>query len=147
MARLLFLVTFSITVSLSFSLHPEPVPNPLSDTFIESINRKQSTWIAGRNFREDMDLSYFRKLMGVLPNHKNYLPPMKEKLVEATYIPQQFDSREEWPHCPTIREIRDQGSCGSCWVSGFVIKTMFMLLISKLISRIRKLNILSAITL
>lgn len=32
-------------------------------------------------------------------------------------LPQQFDSREQWPNCPTLKEIRDQGSCGSCWVS------------------------------
>ncbi|KAK6013760.1 papain family cysteine protease, partial [Ostertagia ostertagi] len=26
-----------------------------------------------------------------------------------------FDSREEWKECPSIRYIRDQSHCGSCW--------------------------------
>lgn len=32
-------------------------------------------------------------------------------------LPDSFDAREQWPECPTIQQIRDQGSCGSCWVS------------------------------
>lgn len=36
---------------------------------------------------------------------------------EAVQIPDSFDSREEWSDCASTKEIRDQGSCGSCWVS------------------------------
>ncbi|KAA0200775.1 Cathepsin B [Fasciolopsis buskii] len=33
-------------------------------------------------------------------------------------IPRSFDSREYWGHCPTVSQIRDQSSCGSCWAFG-----------------------------
>ncbi|CAH8559778.1 unnamed protein product [Schistosoma guineensis] len=35
-------------------------------------------------------------------------------------LPKSFDARVEWPHCPSISEIRDQSSCGSCWAFGAV---------------------------
>lgn len=35
---------------------------------------------------------------------------------EAVDIPESFDARQQWPDCPSTKEIRDQGSCGSCWV-------------------------------
>ena len=35
-------------------------------------------------------------------------------------LPDEFDARTEWPECPSIEEIRDQGACGSCYVSVFV---------------------------
>lgn len=35
-------------------------------------------------------------------------------------LPKNFDPREQWPNCPTLKEIRDQGSCGSCWVRSVI---------------------------
>ena len=30
-------------------------------------------------------------------------------------LPESFDLREQYPYCETLREIRDQSKCGSCW--------------------------------
>uniref|UniRef100_A0A182ILU3 Peptidase C1A papain C-terminal domain-containing protein n=1 Tax=Anopheles atroparvus TaxID=41427 RepID=A0A182ILU3_ANOAO len=30
-------------------------------------------------------------------------------------IPESFDAREQWPTCASLQEIRNQGTCGSCW--------------------------------
>lgn len=91
--------------------------DPLSDEFINSINSLQSTWTAGRNFGNNVKLTHIKRILGVLPNHKNFLPELHEHDLEGIEIPTEFDSRQKWPNCPTIKEIRDQGSCGSCWVS------------------------------
>ena len=32
-------------------------------------------------------------------------------------LPASFDARDQWKNCPTLQEVRDQGSSGSCWVS------------------------------
>merc|ERR1719291_483978 len=29
--------------------------------------------------------------------------------------PRAFDARKRWSECPSIRTIRNQGKCGSCW--------------------------------
>ena len=39
---------------------------------------------------------------------------------EDIELPDSFDAREKWgTMCPSTKEIRDQGSCGSCWVSDY----------------------------
>ena len=41
--------------------------------------------------------------------HK-HLPKEKPQLLgDAPDIPESFDPREQWPDCPTLKEIRDQG--------------------------------------
>jgi cathepsin B len=35
-------------------------------------------------------------------------------------LPDNFDPREEYPNCESIKEIRDQANCGSCWAFGAV---------------------------
>ncbi|KAF2351732.1 Peptidase C1A propeptide [Trinorchestia longiramus] len=95
--------------------------HPLSDKFIEKINMDATTWTAGRNFHRHTPMRYLKRLMGVLPGSKYMLPPKHyyDGLLPND-LPKEFDSRSAWPHCSTIGEIRDQGSCGSCWAFGAV---------------------------
>ena len=92
----------------------------ISDDFIERINAKATTWKAGRNFHPKTSENYLRSLMGVHPDHKEFLPEQKPKLLglEEVQLPASFDPRDKWPECPTLKYIPDQGGCGSCWAFG-----------------------------
>lgn len=112
------LVALFLLAATAVATTPPPSPHPLSKDFIDAINAIETTWKAGRNFAPDVSMAYIRRLMGVHPDSKYHqLDPIEHELEELE-IPTSFDSRQRWPECPTIREIRDQGSCGSCWVSG-----------------------------
>ncbi|GBP91395.1 Cathepsin B [Eumeta japonica] len=95
--------------------------HPLSDEFIAMINGRQNTWTAGRNFPLDTPFAHIKKLMGALPDQhfKNLDVKMHGDEVLAS-LPAQYDPRDRYPDCPTLNEVRDQGSCGSCWAFGAV---------------------------
>jgi len=87
--------------------------HPLSDEFIQELNEHATTWKAGRNFHEDSG-NYVKGLMGawIVPGLPR-LPTLDAPVAEN--LPEEFDARTQWPDCPSIGEIRDQSSCGSCW--------------------------------
>ncbi|XP_014244820.1 cathepsin B-like [Cimex lectularius] len=91
--------------------------DPYSDEFIDYINSLNSTWKAGRNFHPSINRDYIKQLMGVHPmSGLHTLPLLEEETGDnRPPIPNEFDARKKWTNCPTIFEIRDQGSCGSCW--------------------------------
>lgn len=88
----------------------------------EKVNSLQTTWKAGTNHRfQGLTLSTIQSQLGVLQediNKTDYIGDGGDKgLLSDTALPDNFDAREMWKNCSTISEIRDQGSCGSCWVS------------------------------
>lgn len=60
-----------------------------------------------------MDADSFK----TLPTIVHAADTTSDGAVGADDIPAFFDSRTKWPNCHTITNIRDQGQCGSCWVS------------------------------
>ncbi|XP_014244381.1 cathepsin B-like cysteine proteinase 3 [Cimex lectularius] len=81
---------------------------------IKNVNAANASWTAGQNFADDIPIAYIKQLL-------NPVFPKKRSFKEYRYIkddepiPEQFDSRENWPKCSYIPHIRDQGSCASGW--------------------------------
>ena len=89
---------------------------PTSDLMIYHINEVvRPSWKAGVSKFKGWSMTSIKRLMGVLNVGKitEYLAVKEHD--DAGDIPDEFDSRVQWPNCPTIKEIRDQGNCGSCW--------------------------------
>ncbi|KAE9551517.1 hypothetical protein FO519_005264 [Halicephalobus sp. NKZ332] len=102
----------------------EPEAESLSgQTLVDYVNRRQNLWTARLSPKFE---SYSEKakwgLMGV-NNVKNSIKAMKHqsqtKFLDME-IPDNFDSRQQWPDCKSLRQVRDQSSCGSCWAFGAV---------------------------
>jgi cathepsin B len=89
---------------------------------IDEVNSKQSTWTAGVNSRfADINLRAAKSWMGVdMKTYLETLPAETTESFENVAVPDNFDSRTNWANCPTISQIRDQSTCGSCWAFGAV---------------------------
>ena len=102
MAQTIIILILCIQLVSSFRLHNNN----------KVIN---STWIVGPSKFDDWAFDSVQHLMGVDSLLFSSNTKILTKLKDTASLPKNFDSREEWPNCPTLQEVRDQGNCGSCW--------------------------------
>lgn len=115
-------------VLISLSLYPSHHCNQLredifSAEFIKDVNLKASTWVAGHNFptnttREELgfllDLSESSVSIESQTEDNNRKSPASPNL-HGPSIPESFDARKQWPECPDIGKVYDQGACPSSY--------------------------------
>lgn len=90
----------------------------LENTIATYVNSAQNHWKAGRNNRWDVaDLAAIKHQMGTIRNTNSKHGLAVVDTITAP-IPDTFDPRDNWPNCDSIKEIRDQSNCGSCWAFG-----------------------------
>ena len=100
--------TFFVLAIIAIALaHP-----PRLVEIAKEVNSKKTTWIAN----EAIPTRDYEQYLGVLEGEKlpmKHITPLKD-------LPEKWEAAEKWPECPSIVEIRDQSTCGSCWAFGAV---------------------------
>jgi cathepsin B len=76
------------------------------------VNKLKTTWTATEYKRD------YKPLLGAILDGLQNLP--EKKFEHLTDVPEEYDPREAYPRCESLREIRDQANCGSCWAFGAV---------------------------
>ncbi|KAM3144085.1 hypothetical protein pb186bvf_003849 [Paramecium bursaria] len=92
-----------------------------SESFFEQINQAQDLWTAGYNERWDnFTPESLMTQFGVLETPDYLKIEEFREYPQIVGLPENFDSRQQWPQCESLKEIRDQSTCGSCWAFGAV---------------------------
>ncbi|CAH1404904.1 unnamed protein product [Nezara viridula] len=79
------------------------------DAIIRKVNSVETSWKAGQ------PTITAASIVGQYCAWKNAEKPEEFSFYDDIVIPEEFDSRQKWPNCPTIRSIPNQGKCGCCW--------------------------------
>ncbi|CAJ0608163.1 unnamed protein product [Cylicocyclus nassatus] len=117
MATILVLAALCITVYSTtieeFKVSPGNVDKLEGQAFVDFINKNQPFYkaeVPKMSFKEFqsrlMDPKYLEETVNAKPANE---------LVINEPIPESFDAREKWPECDSIKLVRDQANCGSCW--------------------------------
>jgi len=88
----------------------------------DHINSMNLSWKASKpsKFANVQTVDEVKRWLGTkLEGSPVTLPDVSEvQNLDLEDVPAAFDSRDAWPKCDSIKEVRDQSNCGSCWAFG-----------------------------
>lgn len=125
MANFVILAIFSLVITTNaYTINHQEKSSVNSQSLsglelVDYVNKQQSYFkaVLSPRFAQYPD-NIKKRLMGVnkieIPEADRANEMAHPDFADAD-IPTSFDSRAQWPKCSSLRKIRDQSSCGSCW--------------------------------
>uniref|UniRef100_A0A1I7UE38 Pept_C1 domain-containing protein n=1 Tax=Caenorhabditis tropicalis TaxID=1561998 RepID=A0A1I7UE38_9PELO len=109
-----FFLIFLFHASWAFVVPGKPA-QLTGKALVEHINSVQSSWTAEYNDISNEEMRF--KGMDA-----RFIKPQEDDPIlddiKTELLPASFDARDRWPACRSIRMIRDQTWCASCWAFG-----------------------------
>jgi cathepsin B len=89
---------------------------------VDHINGLKTSWTAGLNRGSSIYGATKDQVKAMLGARKGGPKLPRKTIFEADpkAVPAAFDSATNWPQCATMKVIRDQSACGTCWAFGAV---------------------------
>ncbi|VDM80284.1 unnamed protein product [Strongylus vulgaris] len=110
-------VLLAVLVVANAEFKPRPIPefarHLTGQALVDYLKSSQPLFKAGI---PKMSYEQFKsKIMDAKYLEKDESIQMATEIASDEEIPESFDAREKWPECNSIKLIRDQANCGSCW--------------------------------
>jgi len=116
--KAIIVLLLGIAVAFSFK-YPVVTSQDRMKMIVEIVNSGNVGWKAEYHERFARLSPAERKYLTGTILTKDPILPVKEDF-PVRDLPDNFDSRVQWDKCESIKEIRDQSACGSCWAFGAV---------------------------
>ncbi|XP_039440740.1 cathepsin B-like [Culex pipiens pallens] len=89
------------------------ITDKIQEALVSAIRSRARSWVAQVYDRPE-EFGVMKMSLGLNESELNSLPRLQnQRSVRA--LPASFDARQKWPYCPSLNQIRSQGSCGSCY--------------------------------
>jgi cathepsin B len=118
MNKLVFVTIFALIATSSCQLSEEELDRPIiTQKKVDELNNSNLTWKSGYNdkFATGTYRDYVSLLGAILMSDEEFEKIPKIYHDENDDIPDTYDARDKYPECSSLKEIRDQSTCGSCW--------------------------------
>ena len=95
-------------------------PRVGTKSLVESVRGRTNLWQADYNAPyAHLSVEQVRhELLGISSDDPRKVysgVPIRSYANSKFTAPESYDPRDEYPHCKSLRQIRDQSGCGSCW--------------------------------